>query len=87
VTRAVILSHAPPGAGINWADRISWAVGFAVGILNRIPGVPADLIKFDRPAALCSFVATFIVYYGLPMAGLLPPAVPLEKPAEELVAH
>jgi len=76
-----------PRAGINWAGYISWAVGFLVGILNRIPGVPPGLIKFDRPAALISFVVAFIVYFGLAKVGLLPSPVPLEESAEERVAR
>jgi len=72
-----------PREGINWAGYISWAVGFVMGILNRIPGVPAGLISFDRPAGLFSFVVAFIVYFALAKGGLLPPALPLVESAEE----
>jgi cytosine permease len=75
-----------PRAGINWAGYISWAVGFGVGILDRIPGVPAGLLKIDRPAALFSFVVAFIIYFGLAKAGLLPPTLPLEESATEMLA-
>ena len=61
-----------PRAGINWAGYISWALGFVVGILDRIPGVPAQVIKFDRPAALMSFVVAFIMYLGLAQVGMCP---------------
>jgi cytosine permease len=76
-----------PREGINWAGYISWAAGFGVGILNRIPGVPEGLVKFDRPAALFSFVVAFVVYWGLAKAGWLPPALPLEESAEEQVGR
>jgi cytosine permease len=66
-----------PRQGINWAGYISWALGFGVGILGRIPGVPEVVIRFDRPATLFSFVVAFIVYFGLAKAGLVPATVPL----------
>jgi cytosine permease len=72
-----------PREGVNWAGYLSWAVGFGVGILNRIPGVPVGLIKFDRPAGLVSFIVAFIVYFGLAKAGWLPPVIPLEEPAAD----
>ena len=70
---------AGPRAGINWAGYISWALGFLVGILNRIPGAPAALVKADRPATLFSFVVGFVVYFALAKAGLQPATVPLEE--------
>lgn len=75
-----------PRAGINWAGYISWALGFVVGILDRIPGVPAQVIKFDRPAALVSFVVAFVMYWGLAQVGMLPPALRLEEAAEGAAA-
>ncbi len=78
---------AGPRAGINWAGYISWTLGFVVGMLDRIPGVPAGLVKFGRPAPLFSFVVAFIVYFGLAKAGMLPPTLRLEDSAEELVAR
>lgn len=74
-----------PRVGINWAGYASWAAGFAVGILNRIPGVPAELIRLDRPAALYSFVVAFVIYYGMAKARLVPPVVALnESPGASL---
>jgi cytosine permease len=70
---------AGPREGINWAGYISWAVGFLVGILGRIPGVPAEVVRFNRPAALWSFVVAFIVYWLLVKAGMAPSPVPLEE--------
>jgi cytosine permease len=64
-----------PRLGINWAGYIAWAVGFLVGILDKIPGVPEGLVKADRPAVLWSFVVGFVVYYALSLAGLRPPVV------------
>ena len=64
-----------PRLGINWAGYIAWAVGFLVGILDKIPGVPEGLVKADRPAVLWSFIVGFIVYYALSLAGLRPPVV------------
>jgi purine-cytosine permease-like protein len=73
-----------PRLGINWAGYASWAAGFVVGVLNHIPGVPAELLKLDRPAALCSFIVAFIVYYGIATAGLVPPAIALEASPEKM---
>jgi cytosine permease len=64
-----------PRLGINWAGYIAWAVGFLVGILDKLPGVPEGLVKADRPAVLWSFVVGFVVYYALSLAGLRPPLV------------
>src|SRR3989449_8095870 len=58
-----------PRQGINWAGYGAWAVGFAVGILDRIPGVPAALLKADRPAVLFSFIVGFVVYILLAEIG------------------
>jgi cytosine permease len=66
-----------PRQGINWAGYIAWAIGFVVGILDKIPGVPAGLVSVDRPAVLWSFVVGFVVYFAL--AGIRPPVVPLEN--------
>ncbi len=68
-----------PRKGINWAGCTAWAVGFLVGILDRIPGAPSAWVKADRPAVLFSFVAGFVVYFVLSKAGLRPPVVPLEE--------
>jgi cytosine permease len=70
---------AGPRAGINWAGYISWALGFLVGILDKIPGAPAALVKADRPATLFSFVVGFVVYLALAKAGFEPATVPLEE--------
>jgi cytosine permease len=69
---------AGPRAGINWAGYVSWALGFLVGILDKIPGVPAAVVKADRPATLFSFMVGFVVYFALAKAGLEPPTMPLE---------
>ena len=61
-----------PRAGINWAGYIAWALGFVVGILNHIPGVPAG---WAHPAPLYAFVVGFVVYGALAKAGLRPPIV------------
>ncbi len=67
-----------PRQGVNWAGYAAWAAGFGVGILDRIPGAPSSLIRFDRPAVLWSFVVGFLLYLFLSKAGLRPPVVPLE---------
>ena len=64
-----------PRLGINWAGYVAWAVGFLVGILDKVPGAPDALVKADRPAVLWSFIVGFIVYYALSLAGLRPPVV------------
>ncbi|MBB5464957.1 cytosine permease [Paraburkholderia sp. CI2] len=65
-----------PRAGINWAGYIAWALGFIVGILNHIPGVPAALVAANHPAGLYAFVVGFAVYWALAKAGLRPAVVP-----------
>jgi purine-cytosine permease-like protein len=72
-----------PRAGINWAGYVAWAVGFVVGILNRIPAVPASWVRADRPAVLFSFIAGFIIYFVLAKAGALPALIPDWPPAPE----
>lgn len=64
-----------PRRGINWAGYLSWAVGFLVGILDKIPGVPLTVARWDRPAVLYSFLVGFAVYFVLAKAGLLPETV------------
>lgn len=68
-----------PRAGINWAGYVSWALGFLVGILDKIPGAPSALVKADRPATLFSFVVGFVVYIALAKAGLQPATLSLEE--------
>lgn len=65
-----------PRKGINWAGYIAWALGFLVGVLPQIPGVPAGVAQLDRPAPLLSFVVGFLAYWVLAKAGLWPPVVP-----------
>jgi cytosine permease len=59
-----------PRRGINLAGYLSWAVGFAVGILNKLPGVPRSLAKINHPAVLHSFVVGFVVYLLMSKFGL-----------------
>ncbi len=68
-----------PRQGINWAGYIAWAIGFLVGILDHIPGVPAAWVKADRPALLFSFIVGFVVYFLLSHAGLRPAVIPLTE--------
>ncbi len=67
-----------PRGGINVAGYAAWAVGFVIGILGYIPGVPALWVKADRPAVLFSFVFGFVTYWVLAKAGVRPPVVALE---------
>ncbi len=67
-----------PREGINWSGYIAWAVGFFVGILSYIPGIPASWVKADRPAVLFSFILGFVIYWILAKAGARPAVVPLE---------
>jgi cytosine permease len=69
-----------PRRGINWAGYTAWALGFVVGILGDIPGVPPTWVKADQPAVLISFIAGFVVYFALAKAGLWPAIVPLDEP-------
>jgi len=68
-----------PREGITWAGYIAWALGFLVGILDRIPGAPRELVNADRPAVLWSFVVGFVVYLGLAKAGLRPALIPASE--------
>jgi cytosine permease len=68
-----------PRLGMNWAGYIAWALGFFVGILSYVPGVPASWVRSDRPAVLFSFLLGFAVYWVLSKAGLRPPVVPMEQ--------
>ena len=65
-----------PRRGVNWAGYIAWALGFLVGVLPQVPGVPAGLGQLDRPAPLLSFVVGFVAYWVLAKAGVWPPVVP-----------
>jgi len=65
-----------PRKGVNLAGYVAWAIGFVVGILNSIPGVPASWIKADRPAVLFSFIVGFVVYLILAKLGALPELIP-----------
>jgi purine-cytosine permease-like protein len=68
-----------PRLGINWAGYAAWALGFVVGILGDIPGVPAAWIKADQPAVLISFIVGFVVYFILAKAGARSALVPAEE--------
>ncbi len=68
-----------PRQGINWAGYIAWAIGFVVGILGQIPGLPDAWVKADRPAVLFSFIVGFGVYFLLSKAGLRPALIPEEE--------
>jgi cytosine permease len=70
-----------PRLGINWAGYAAWAVGFVIGILGNIPGVPSSWVQADRPAVLFSFLAGFAVYWLLSKAGLRPEVVDLGEAA------
>jgi purine-cytosine permease-like protein len=70
-----------PRAGINWAGYLAWALGFLVGILNRIPGAPAGLVAANHPAGLYAFLVAFVVYWALAKAGLRPAVVPEDQVA------
>lgn len=65
-----------PREGINWAGYIAWAIGFVVGILDHLPGIPASWVRADRPAVLFSFVLGFVVYLILAKIGVRPALIP-----------
>lgn len=63
-----------PRKGINWAGYLAWAVGFAVGIMNIIPGIR---IAYGLET-LMSFIVGFTVYLILSEIGLEPPTVSMD---------
>ncbi len=71
---------AGPRAGINMAGYGAWAIGFLVGIVPFLP-IPAEVKPYLQPAAVYSFIASFVVYYALAKAGLEPKVVPMPKAA------
>jgi len=52
---------AGPRVGINWAGYVAWAVGFLVGVLPALP-LPPALKNYTQPAALYSFIVSFVLY-------------------------
>jgi len=64
---------AGPREGVNLAGYISWAIGFAVGVLPNI--LPDNLKGYAQPSPLYSFIVGFVVYAILAKAGLQPKAV------------
>ncbi len=68
-----------PREGINWAGYIAWALGFIVGVLDKIPGVPAAWVSLDRPPVLWSFVVGFFVYFALAKLGVRPALLPVTE--------
>jgi cytosine permease len=69
-----------PREGMNWAGIFAWLAGFAVGVPDHIPGLPAAWAKADNPAVLYSFAVGFLVYFALASLGLRPATV--EAPPE-----
>ncbi len=67
-----------PRLGINWAGYIAWVLGFAVGMPEHIPGLPASWVKADNPSELYAFATGFLVYLILAKLGVRPPVVELE---------
>jgi cytosine permease len=61
---------AGPREGVNLAGYISWAIGFAVGVLPNI--LPDNLKGYAQPAPLYSFIVGFLVYMLLAKMGLQP---------------
>lgn len=64
-----------PRAGVNWAGYISWALGFFIGILGRIPAIGFSY----GLETLMSFVVGFTAYLILAELGLEPPTVKLDS--------
>lgn len=60
---------AGPRLGINWAGYIAWGVGFFVGVLPVLPLSPA-IKSYSQPAALYSFIVSFVVYVILAKCGV-----------------
>jgi cytosine permease len=66
-----------PRDGINAAGYVAWAIGFVIGILGYLPGIPASWVKADRPAVLFSFVFGFVIYWILAKVGARPRVIPV----------
>jgi cytosine permease len=59
-----------PRRGVNWPGFAAWAIGFAIGIAETLPGVPPRLVELTRPAPLFSFLVGFATYVLLSKLGL-----------------
>jgi cytosine permease len=67
-----------PRRGVNRAGVLSWAVGFAVGLLPLIgAAIGSPPLRRFGPAAVFAFVAAFLAYALLSRVGLEPPAFAL----------
>ncbi len=64
-----------PQPGVNWAGYIAWLLGFAAGIPDHLPGIPAAWVKADNPAVLYSFAVGFFAYLILARLGMRRPLV------------
>ena len=65
---------AGPRLGINWAGYAAWAAGFIVGVLPAFP-LPPAIKSYSQPAALYSFIVSFVIYAILAKSGLEPRAL------------
>ncbi|MDZ4798359.1 MAG: cytosine permease [Bryobacteraceae bacterium] len=66
---------AGPREGINMAGYAAWAVGFLIGINDKLP-IGDDLHKLLQPAVVYSYIAGFVIYAALAKMGMQPRVVP-----------
>ncbi len=66
---------AGPREGVNIAGYAAWAIGFLIGINDRLP-IGDDLHRLLQPAVVYSYIAGFVIYAVLAKLGLQSRVVP-----------
>jgi len=67
-----------PRRGINWAGYLAWGAGCFIGMLGTVPGIPQAWKTADHPAAVYSFLVSFVLYCILALVGARPALVSQE---------
>jgi cytosine permease len=65
---------AGPRQGVNMAGYTAWAIGFLIGINDKLP-IGDDMHKLLQPAVVWSYIAGFVIYAALAKMGMQPKVV------------